>query len=333
MSKKKSVKKGIKTETFTVIAFFVLFIAVCAVFQAFNPSFLSANSIVTMLKTGATTAICALGVTFVIIVSRNEMSFHMTSCFASMTMAWLISLFVHPVIAVLAGLLVGAALGALNGVAVGKWKLADVICTIAIGSTAFGAAYIFSDGAFIYDNFHTCGIINLSEGRFLGINWSVWIMLILYVVAFFILEKSRWGRMFYAVGANEKAGFFSGVHVNRIVIIAYTICGALAALAAMIYDAAQGQGNVKIGLSFLTPCFSAIYIGWAIFRKPCVIGTFCGAFLSTVITTGFTVLSIPYYWSDLTMAGVLILAIAISKVEFKPRDSRRLAKKDTKAVV
>lgn len=325
----KSTKK-IGSETFTIVAFFTLFAIICAVFQSFAPSFLTPDSITTMLKTGATTAIAALGLTFVIVVNHSDISFYMTSCFSSMLMAWLIAKGVHPVLAVLAGLLAGAFWGGLSGLAVGKFKLPDIISTIAIGSIAFGAAYLFSDGAFIYDNFHTCGIINLSEYRFLGINVSVWIMLFLYGIAYIILEKSKHGRSFYAVGSNKKAAFFSGIDVNKIIIIAFTVSGILAALAAMIYDAAQGQGNVKIGLNFLMPCFSAIYIGWSVFRRPCVLGTFCGAFLATVITTGFTVLSIPYYWSDLTMAAVLIMAIGLSKVEFKAKD-KTAEKREAKA--
>lgn len=319
-------KRGISSESFTIAAFFVLFAAVCGVFQAFAPSFLTPASITTMLKTGATTAIAALGLTFVIVVNHSDISFYMSCCFSSMLMAWLIARGIHPAIAVAGGLAAGAFWGAISGMAVGKFKLPDIISTIAIGSIAFGAAYIFSDGAFIYDNFHTSGIILLSEGRFLGMNVSVWIMLLLYAAAYMLLERSKYGRQFYATGANKKAAFFSGVRVNRIIIAAFIISGFLAAMAAIIYDAAQGQGNVKIGLNFLMPCFSAIYIGWSVFRKPCVIGTFFGALLSTVITTGFTVLSIPYYWSDLTMAGVLIVSIGLSKVEFKPKDTKQAVK-------
>lgn len=319
-------KKGLNSETFTIVAFFVLFAIVCGIFQAFAPSFLTPASITTMLKTGATTAIAALGLTFVIVVNHSDISFYMSCCFSSMLMAWLIAKGIHPVPAVLGGILAGVFWGLMSGLAVGKMKLPDIISTIAIGSIAFGAAYIFSDGAFIYDNFHTSGIISLSEGRFLGINVSVWIMLLLYVAAYMLLDRSKYGRQFYAVGANKKAAFFSGIKVNNIIIAAFVISGALAALAAIIYDAAQGQGNVKIGLNFLMPCFSAIYIGWSVFRRPCVIGTFFGALLATVITTGFTVLSIPYYWSDLTMAAVLILAIGLSKIEWKTKDTTKTAK-------
>lgn len=307
----------------------MLFAIICGIFQSFAPSFLTVNSIITILKTGATTAIAALGLTFVIIVKHSDISFYMTSCFSSMFMAWLISLGIHPIIAVLGGLVAGLFWGIVSGSSVAKFKLPDIISTIAIGSIAFGAAYIFSDGAFIYTNFHTSGIILLSEGRFFGINFSVWIMITLYTIAYLVLERSKFGRQFYAVGANKKAAFFSGINVNRIIMISFILSSMLATMAAIIYDAAQGQGNVKIGLNFLMPCFSAIYIGWSVFRKPCVIGTFFGALLATVITTGFTVLSIPYYWSDITMATVLITSIGISKVNFNPNK----IKKDNKKVV
>ena len=316
-------EKKFSSETLTVVAFFVLFAVICGVFQMFAPSFLTPASITTMLKTGATTAIAALGLTFVIIVNYSDISFYMSCCFSSMLMAWLIAKGIHPVLAVLGGLAAGVFWGGMSGLAVGRFKLPDIISTIAIGSIAFGAAYIFSDGACIYDNFHTSGIIGLSEGRFLGVNHSVWVMIILYVCAYIVLERSRYGRQFYAVGSNKKAAFFSGIRVNRVITIAFIVSGVLAAMAAIIYDAAQGQGNVKIGLNFLMPCFSAIYIGWSVFRKPCVIGTFFGALLATVITTGFTVLSIPYYWSDLTMAVVLILSIGMSKVEIGQREGRK----------
>jgi ribose/xylose/arabinose/galactoside ABC-type transport system permease subunit len=320
---KTNANKGNVNELWTIIAFFALFLAVCLVFQFFNHTFLLPNSIVTMLKTGAINAVAALGLTYVVVVNHSDMSFYQTSCFSAMTMAFLISLGVYPLIAVLAGVASGIIWGLIPGLAVGKFKLPDMIATIAIGSIGFGAGYFFSDGAIIYGNFHTSGIINLSEYRFLGVTVSVWIMLSLYVISWFILDRSKIGRACYAVGSNKKAAFFSGVNVNGIVIMAFIVSGAFAAMAAMIYSAAQGQGLVKIGLNFLMPCFSAIYIGWSVFRRPCVIGTFFGVLLSTVITTGFTIMSIPFWWSDMTMACVLLIAIGLSKVELKTTGAKK----------
>ncbi len=319
-------QKHISTETITLIAFFVLFGAILLVFQTLRPTFLQLGSITTMLKTGATTAIAALGLTFVIAVDHSDISFYMSSCFSGMFMAWLIQTGMNPFVAIAGGLIAGIVWGFISGYAVGKLKLPDKIATIAIGSIAFGCAYIFSDGAFIFENMRESGITNLSEYRIFGITVSVYIMIALYVIAYIILNRSTYGRNFYAVGANKKAAFFSGIKVNKYVIAAFIICGVLAALSAMISNASQGQGNVRSGINLLMPCFSAVYIGWSVFRRPHVIGTLLGSLLSTVITTGFTIMSVPYYYSDLVMAAVLIAAIGLSKIEFKPKDGAKRKK-------
>lgn len=312
-------KKRISDEAFSIIIFIVLFAVVAITFQSLNKSFLSSENIINMLKTVSTIAIAALGLTFVIIIGHSDISFYMSCCFSAMFMAYLIQIGLNPVIAILGGLVAGFFWGMVSGIAVGHYKLPDIISTIAIGSIAFGAAYIFSDGTFIFDNFMTCGIRNLSEFQILGVPLPIYIMGVLFIAAYIVLEQSKLGREFYAVGANKKAGFFSGVDVNKIIIAAFVISSVLAAVSAMISTAAQGNGNVKIGLNLLMPSFSSIYIGWSIFRRPCVIGTFLGALFTTVMTSGFIVINIPYYYADLVIAFVLILAILLSKFELSER--------------
>jgi ribose/xylose/arabinose/galactoside ABC-type transport system permease subunit len=308
-------KKEKSHEYFTIIVFFILFVAVITVFQSLNSSFLSAISIINMLKTVAAIAIAALGLTYVIIIGHTDISFYMSCCFSAMFMSWLIQIGMHPIIAIIGGILAGVLWGMISGIAVGKYKLPDIISTIAIGSIAFGAAYVFSDGTFIYDNFMDSGIRNLSEFDIFQIPLPIYIMLALYIISYVILEKSKIGRSFYSVGINKKAAFFSGVPVTKIIIAAFVVCSVLAAISAMISTAAQGNGNVKIGLNLLMPSFSSIYIGWSVFKKPCVLGTFCGALFTTVMTNGFIVMNIPFWYGDLVIAFVLLFAILLSKID------------------
>lgn len=302
-------------ELITIVGFAILFIIMIAFFQSKNSSFLSGVSIQNMIKTVAPIAIAALGLTYVIIIGYADISFYMTSCFSAMFMAWLIQEGFHPLIAIVGGLIAGVAWGLISGLSVGKYKLPDKISTIAIGSIAFGAAYIFSDGTFIYDNFMDSGISNLSEYKLMGLQVPIYIMLFLFVLSFIILEKSSVGRDFYAVGFNKKSAFFSGVAVVRVIVIAFIVCSVFAAMSTMISTAAQGNGNVKIGLNLLMPAFTSTYIGWSVFGKPCVHGTFLGALFTTVMTNGFIVINVPFYYADLVIAFVLILAILISKVD------------------
>ena len=308
----KKLKQFLTPERLPVVLFALLFVAVLITFQSLQPAFLSLTNIINIAKSVSTTVIAAVGLTFVITTNRSDISFYMAACFSAELMAWLVSKHWHPVMAILAGTVSGLLWGAISGVAVGRFKLPDIITTIAIGSIGFGMAYIFSDGAFIMENFIESKTHYLSEMRIAGIPLPVYIMVVIVVLSYFLLERSKFGRGFYAVGATEKTAYLSGVNVNLILISAYVICGVLAAIAAMIMTARQGYGNVKITMSILTPCFTAVYIGTSVFKKPCVLGTFLGALLVTVISTGFTSINIPFYWSNLVTGIVLIIAILLS---------------------
>lgn len=308
----KKLKQYLTPERLPVVLFALLFVAVLITFQSLQPAFLSMTNLINIAKSVSTTVIAAVGLTFVITTNRSDISFYMAACFSGMLMAWLVSKHWHPVFAILAGIVSGCLWGGISGVAVGHFKLPDIITTIAIGSIGFGMAYIFSDGAFIMENFIEAKTHYLSEMRILGIPLPVYIMAVIVVLSYFLLERSKYGRMFYAVGATEKTAYLSGINVNIVLISAYVICGVLAAIAAMIMTARQGYGNVKITMSILTPCFTAVYIGKSVFKRPCVIGTFLGALLVTVISTGFTSINIPFYWSNLVTGIVLIIAILLS---------------------
>ncbi len=312
-------KRRFSSDHLPILLFGILFVAVLLIFQSLQPQFLSAANLINMAQSVSTTVIAAIGLTFVIAISRSDISFYMTCCFCGVLMAWLVSLGWHPVPSMLVGAGAGAVWGTLSGIAVGRMKLPDIITTIAIGSIAFGLGYVFSDGAFIMTNFIEAKTHYLSQQLILGIPLPIYLMALVMVLSYYLLERSKFGRNFYAIGATEKAAYLSGVNVNRTIIIAYTICGTLAAIAALIMTARQGYGNVKIGMNILMPCFTAVYIGMSVFKRPCIIGTFLGAVLVIAISTGFTSINIPYYWSNLVTGFVLIFAIMLSKIAVKEK--------------
>ncbi len=308
-------KKFVLKDNIPLIAYALIFISVITFFQSMNHSFLSVNSIVNMIRTVSANAIAALGATFVVIIAGSDMSFYMTSCFSAMTMSFMIQEGFHPVIAILGGCAAAIFWGLIIGISIGKYKFPDIIMTIAVGSIAFGAAYIYSNGTFIYDNFMESGIRELSEFRILNIPLPVYIMATLYIASFILLHKTKHGRSFYAVGANKKSAYLSGVNVTAIIIVAYVVCSLFAGVSTMISTAAQGNGNVRVGLNLLMPAFSSVFLGFSILKRPCVIGTFMGAILTSVMTNGFIVINVPYYYGDMVIAAMLLIAIALSKAD------------------
>ncbi len=299
------------------ILFAAIFAGIIIVFGLLNPNFFTAYNFITILKHVSVIAIASLGLTFVIAVGHIDISFYLIACFAAMLMSWVISLGLSAFPAILVGLLGALGFALASGLAVGKAKLPDIIITIAIGTIAFGCAYLFSDGMKIYGNFSQSGISFLNDGNVFGIPTPVFLMLILFVVCFLILEKTKFGPYFYAIGSNKVAARFSGINVPLMIVIAFIACILLASLAGMINTASKGNGEVKTALTFLMPCYTAVFIGNAIFKKPCVLGTFLGALLVQFLSNGFTIINQPYYIGDLVTSAMLVLALLISTVNSK----------------
>ena len=312
-------KLNISQDTISIIIFFLVLIGIMFTFSLLNENFLTINNMSRLLKHLSITSLVALGLTFVVAVGHSDMSFHFVSCFAAMTMAFFIGNGSSPVISIVIGLLAGAFFGFLSGVAVGRYNLPDMIATIAIGSIAWGMAYLYSNGNYIYKNFLSSGIIQFSDGKLFSLSFPVYYLFGFYILGYILLHRSKYGRGFYATGGNKIAAAFSGIKVRNYIIAAFVISSFMASFTNMIMTAAQGNGNVKGGLVLLMPAWAAVFVGISVFKKPTVVGTFFGAFLIAVMQNGFTLMNAPFYVMDLLVGITLIGAILISRIQIKPR--------------
>jgi ribose transport system permease protein len=244
-------RKGfrLRRETLSSLLFLLVLAVVMIYFSSRSEYFLTETNFLRAFKNLANIAIVSLGLTFVIAVGYADMSFHFVSCFAAMTMSYFIGEGYEPLTSIFLGLLGGLVFGLIDGIAVGVFKLPDMIATIGIGSAAWGMAYLYSDGNYIYKNFFSSGIIDFSDAKWRGISYPIIYMVVLYVLAYILLHRTRFGRGFYATGSNKVAARFSGIRVNLYVIAAFVLCVVFASFGNMIRTAAQGNGNVKGGWS------------------------------------------------------------------------------------
>jgi ribose transport system permease protein len=308
------------------IAIFILVLAlVMLIFSLVSPVFMTTTNFGFALKAMFNTAVVALGLTFVVVVGQSDMSFHFVSCFGGMTMAFFIGkVGLPPLPSIILGMVGGLIFGLICGLAVGVFNLPDMIVTIGIGSAAWGMAYLYSNGDYIYQNFLTSGISQLSNGRLSGIPYPVIYMFVVYILAYILLHQTKFGRRFYATGSNRTAAAFSGIKVERYVILAFVICAVLASFTFEVMTAAQGNGNVKGGLVLLMPAWASVFVGISIFKKPTVIGTFLGAFLIAIMQNGFTLMNAPFYVMDLITGISLIVSILVSRIQIRRRHSQAL---------
>jgi len=231
---------------------------------------------------------------------------------------------IHVIPSIFTGLLVGAVFGLVNGMAVGKLKMPDIVTTIGTGAAAWGFAWIYSDGAYIWENALTSGILEINDAVWFGIPFPVILMVTLYFIAYLILHRSRHGRGFYSTGENRVAAIFSGLNVTAYIIAAFTICATVSSLGAIMSNASQGAGSVRVGMVFLLPAYATAFLGSAVFKKPTIYGTFLAALFIGVMLNGFTLLAVPYYYSDFIIGLVLITALSLSSdVVFRKRIAKR----------
>ncbi len=309
MGKKKNI---FAVDTRPVAIFFLMLIGVILIFSLLHDQFLSGRNIATLLKHASVAAMFALGATFVVIVGHFDISFPMVSSLAGMTTSFLIAKEIHVMPSIFAGLAVGIAFGVINGVAIGVFKLPDIVTTIATGAISWGLAWMYSGGAYIWENALTSGILEINDAVILGIPLPVILMVGLFFIGFLIVHRSRYGRGFYATGDNRVAAIFSGINTKYYIVAAFGFCALTTSLGAIMGNASQGSGSVRVGPVYLLPAYAPVFLGNAVFRKTTIYGTFLATLFMATMLNGFTLMTVPYYYSDFIIGIVLIVALILS---------------------
>ncbi len=292
-----------------ILAFAFIVLLIAGVFYALTPTYLSANNLRGLLQHMAINGLAALGLTFVIIVRHFDLSFPGVASLGAMTLGWLIAGNMPLLVAIGGALAIGAAFGLVNGLAVARLKMPDIVTTIATGGLAVGFSYFYSNGTTISDGFFTSGILDLNDAKILGLDEPFAILLGAALLAFIVLHVSRAGRAFYATGENPVSARFSGINVTWVTVLAFVICGLTACLSITLLVASAGASDVTVGNQLLMPAFAAVYLGAALFGRPSVPATMAGTLLMSMMLSGFVLLAVPYYYSDAIVSTVLILAI------------------------
>lgn len=312
----RSLRLGRAANLRLLLPIIMIALLVCG-FSLAQPKFFTFHNLETILRATSTTGLAALGLTFVIIVGRFDMSFPWVAALAAMTTGFLISQEYNFVICLMAGVGIGVVWGLLNGLAVGVFGLPDIVCTIATGSIAFGLAYLYSNGVSIYDNFITSGMLELNNGTLANIEFPVWFLFALYGLTWFGLERTRYGRAFYATGENRVSAIYSGIRIRRYLLAAFCLCTTLSAWAAILMSASGGQADVRTGQNFLMPAYAAVYLGVSLFGRPSALATLFGSIFLSALLNGFMLMGVAFYYSDAIISVILVLALCASNASIR----------------
>lgn len=298
-----------------LLSLITLIILISATFQYFSPRYLTAANFRGLINAMSISGIVAIGLTFVIVLRKFDLSLAGIASLSAMTLGFVLSVTGELPLTIAACIGVGLLCGAVNGVLVGYGRLPDVVTTIAIGSIAYGLAFAYNGGADYSKNFFSSGMVTLNFKKFLGLQVPALLLISTALVAGVLLHATRFGQAFYAAGENPTAARLSGISVPKVLIAGFAIAGALVGVAMLIQISGIGSSRVTAGGQILLPAYTSVYLGAALMGRPSIPATLAGSLVMTMLLNGFTLLSIPYYYSDAVVSLVLIIAI----VMFDPR--------------
>jgi len=219
--------------------------------------------------------------------------------------------------AILAGLLVGLALGSFNGFVITRFRLPPFVATLGMLSVARGLTQLWTHGFPITGLGPQFGY--LGTGWLLGIPMPVWISGLLVVVFALITRRTVFGRHLYAVGGNERAAQLSGLNLRRTKILVYTLGGGLAAVAGLLLTARLDSATPSAGIGYELDSIAAVVIGGTSLSggKGSVLGTVLGCLIIGMLNNGLVLLEVSPFWQQVIKGFVILAAVALDRMSGK----------------
>lgn len=317
---------------------FIALILVLVVFTSLTPQFLNTSNIVIMSKHVAINAILALGMTFVILTAGIDLSVGSIVGMTAMIAGGLINegiilpqlgviFYPHTWMIILISLALGTLTGAISGFIITRFNVAPFIATLGMLYVARGIAGLRNNG-YTFPNlvgrpeYGNTGFEILGAGNFLGINYSIWLMGILTIVAYLVTTRMPFGRHVYAIGGNERAAELSGVRVSRTKILVYSISGFCSALVGLIIASQLVAAHPLTGDSFELNAIAAVVLGGTSLAggRGSMGGTLIGAFVIGVLGDGLVMMGVSSFWQQVIKGSVIVFAVIIDQVQARMQE-------------
>ena len=306
------------------LGIFVLLIVLCVVVAAINPRFLGAENLQNMARLIGLYGIFSIGLGLIIITGGIDLSVGAVLALSAVVATSLAQLpeatkVMYPgldlpiILAVAAGLGVGALCGFINGSLVAFFRLAPFIATLGMLTAARGLANIYSGGrpiSRLEPDYNWFG-----QGAFFGIPTPILILIIVAVGTQYFLTRRKTGRYVYSIGSNEEAVKLAGIDVRRVKLLIYTFSGLLAGLGGVIISGRIGSGNPTLGEGIELDAIAAAVIGGASLAGG--VGTVWGAVVGAMIigsmNTGLDLLNVSPFWQQVVKGVIIVVAIIIDE--------------------
>ncbi|MFI7078846.1 MULTISPECIES: ABC transporter permease [unclassified Micromonospora] len=299
-------------------------IAVAIVGSIVNPVFLSSDNIINVLQSMSEIAIVVLAQTIVLITGKMDLSLESTFGLAPGIAAWLV---IDPALtrglgldvvpdawAVPVVLLVGALVGAFNGLLIVRFGLNGFIVTLGMLIVLRGLLTGISGGQTFFALPES--MTYLGSATWVGVPASIWVSLLLVAVGIVVLGYTRAGRALYAIGGNADAARAAGIRTDRVLWVALIVASVLAALAGLLISGRLAAVPAAQGSGAIFQVFAAAVIGGVSLNggKGSVFGAFTGVLLLFMIINVLTLAGVPAQWTNFLNGTVILVALVVSRI-------------------
>ncbi len=301
---------------------YVILVAMIVISSFLSPAFLSVNNFANISRQISITTILAFGETILIIGGMLDLS-----CGSVMALSGLLAVLVFKatgfgVVALGAGILTGVLANYINGIMVTVFRVPPFIATLAMLTSARGAALLLTSGQPVYQlgQFRVWG-----QGAVLGIPTPLLFVVAILVITWYILNHTRLGRYIYAIGGNQEAARASGIAINRVKVVAYLINGAFVGVAGVLYMSRVNAGLPDAGQGFELDALTSSIIGGVSFSGGVgtAVGTLAGAFIVGFLGNIMNLLGIQSYVQQVVRGAIIALAVAYD-IASKSRRTRKI---------
>ena len=289
----------------------ITLVLVIIVLSIISSDFRSVGNMLSLLRQASVNALIAFGMTCVIITGGIDLSVGSALALSSLICAMMVKADIPPELAILTTLILGIVLGMLSGLLVTKGRLQPFIATLITMTIYRGATLIFRGGRPVSGLGGNALLSGIGKGAILGIPVPAIILFLMFILFFFMLNKTVSGRRIYATGSNQQAAKLAGVNTDRTKLFVYAISGFMSALAGLVILSRLGSAQPTIGMGYELDAIAAVALGGTSMSggRGKIYGTLIGVLIIAVLNNGLNILDVSSYYQDVVKGVVILLAV------------------------
>ncbi len=294
-----------------VILLIVYLVIQTVVFSVVTPFFLTASNFQNLMRQTAELGMVTIPLAIILMTGNIDLSIGSVMGVCAISLARFLKIGLNPVGAVLLAVCIGMLLGSINGILVAKFNLEGIVATLGMQVMLRGVCYILTGGRPV------SGLpkefLDFSKVKIAGIPFSFIVMLIIFSIAIFIMQKTTFGIKIHAIGYNARTSTFSGINARKIKFLLFTLSGAIAALASMFMLARFASAESEFANGYDTDTLTSLLIGGISIAGGSgnMIGAFLGFITIATLRNGLNHIGVSAIYQQFIL-GALIIAFAVN---------------------